>query len=122
MTSAWRSDAGNRVDDRVDGREVSVAGVGRRRADGHEQQARVLERVGDVRREVQALGVLGDQLGKPRLVDRDLALAQAGDLGLVDVDAVDVGAELREARGSDEPHVAGPDHADRFTVHGSGGG
>ena len=39
---------GHRVDDRVDGAEVGVAGVRRRRADGDEQQARVLERVGEV--------------------------------------------------------------------------
>jgi len=61
-------------------------------------------------------------LREARLPDRDLAPAQAVDLGLVDVDAVDVRAELREARGGDEPHVAGADDADRFAVHGSGAG
>jgi hypothetical protein len=80
----------HRVDDARDRGEVGVAGVGRRRADGDEQQPRVLERVGDVRREVQALAVLRDQLREAGLVDRDLARLQALDLVGVDVDAVDV--------------------------------
>ena len=63
----------HRVDDRVDGAEVGVARVRRRRADRDEQQPRVLERVGDVGREVQPLAVLRDELREAGLVDRDLA-------------------------------------------------
>ena len=75
ITSAWRSDGRHRADDRVDGGEVRVAGVGGRRADGHEQQARVLERVGEVGGEVQAVAMALDELGQARLPDRDLAVA-----------------------------------------------
>ena len=77
ITSACRSDGGNRLDDRMDRREVGVAGVGRRRADGDEQQPRMLERLAEVGREVQALAVAREQLLEPRLVDRHLA-ARAG--------------------------------------------
>ena len=59
---------------------------------------------------------VGDHLGEAGLVDRDLAGLQARDLVGVDVDAVDVAAELREARRGDEPDVAGADDADRFDV------
>ena len=47
-------------------REVGVAGVGRRRVHAAEQQLRVRHRLGHVGREVQALGVLHDQLGRGR--------------------------------------------------------
>ena len=103
---------GDRVDDRVHGREVGVAGVRRRRADGDEQQTRVLERVAQVGREVQPLGVARQQLLEARLVDRHLAATQALDLLGVDVDAPDVAAELGEAGGGDQADVAGADHSD----------
>ena len=105
---------GHRVDDGVDGREVGVARVGRRRADGDEQQARVLERVREVRGEVQAVAVARDEVLEARLPDRDPALLEALDLLRVDVDAVDVGAQLREARRGDEADVPRADHADRL--------
>ena len=103
---------GDRVDDRVHRGEVGVAGVGRRGADGDEQQARVLERVGEVGGEVHPLGVAREQLLQARLVDRHLARAQALDLRGVDVDALHVAAELGEAGGGDQPDIAGADHAD----------
>ena len=102
----------DRVDDRVHRRQVGVAGVGRRRADGDEQQARVLERVGEVGREVQALAVARQQLLEARLVDRDLAAPQALDLRRVDVHAPHLAAELGEAGRGDEADVAGADHSD----------
>ena len=74
ITSAWRSDGGMRRHHGAHGRQVGVAGVGRRRADGHEQQARVLERVGQVGREVQAAAVARDEVLEARLPDRDPAL------------------------------------------------
>ena len=104
----------HRVDDRVDRGEVGVARVGGRRADGDEQQPRVLQRVREVRREVQAVAVLLDELGKPRLPDRDPALLEALDLRRVDVDAVDVRAQLGESGGRDEADVPSPDDADRL--------
>ena len=104
----------HRVDDRVDRGEVGVARVGGRRADGDEQQPRVLQRVREVRREVQAVAVALDELRKPRLPDRDPALLEALDLRRVDVDAVDVGAQLGESGRRDEADVPGPDDADRL--------
>jgi hypothetical protein len=104
----------HRVDHGVDRAEVRVPGVRGRRADRDEQQPRVLERVGDVGREVQAAAVLRDEVGEAGLVDRDLAALQAVDLRGVDVDAPDVVAELREAGRGHEADVAGADDTDGF--------
>ena len=62
----------------------------------------------EVGREVQPVAVALDQLREPRLPDRDPALLEALDLGLVDVDAPDVVAELGEAGGGDQADVAVP--------------
>ena len=102
----------NRLDHRVHRRQVGVAGVGRRRSHRDEQQPRVLERGREIGGEVQPLGVLGEQLLEPGLVDRHLTRAQALDLGRVDVDAPDLMAELRKARSGDQPDIAGADHSD----------
>src|SRR6185369_13684595 len=48
--------------------------------------------------------------------DRDLPALEALDLGFVDVDAVDVAAQLGEARRGDEADVAGADDANGFTL------
>ena len=104
----------HRADHGVDRRQVGVARVGRRRADGDEQQPRVLERGRDLGPEVQALAVSGHALGQPRLVDRDLAAFEPGDLVGIDVDAPDLAAELRKARRGDQSHVAGADDCNRF--------
>ena len=50
------------------------------------------------------------------LVDRDLAALKARDLALVDVDAVDLGAQLGEAGRGDQPDVARADDPDRLTL------
>ena len=55
----------HRGDDRVDRRQVGVPRVGRRRADRDEQQPRVLERVREVGREVQAVAVLATRSARP---------------------------------------------------------
>ena len=55
-----------------DGREVGVAGVGRRRPDADEHQRRRRE-VGRVEREGQSLPTALEQLGEPRLVEGDPA-------------------------------------------------
>jgi hypothetical protein len=60
--------------------------------------------------------VLGHQLLQPRLPDRDDAVLEAFDLLAVDVDAVDLVAELRESRGGDKPDITRADHADRFSI------
>ena len=51
-------------------------------------------------------------LGQPRLVDRQAAALEQGDLGGVDVEAIDVVAEIGEAGGGDEADVAGTDDRD----------
>ena len=66
ITSACVAGRRHRSDDRVHGRQVGVAGVGRRRADGDEQQPRVLERRRELGREVQPLAVAGDALARAR--------------------------------------------------------
>jgi hypothetical protein len=105
---------GHGVDDGVDGGEVRVARVRRRRPDRDEEQPRVLERVGDVRREVQATAMVLHQLGEAGLPDGDVAPLEALDLLRVDVDAPDVVAELREACRGDQADVARADDADGF--------
>ena len=55
-----------------------------------------------------------DELLEARLPDRDPALLEALDLVRVDVDAVDVGAQLGEARRGDEADVPRADDADRL--------
>src|SRR4051794_23924215 len=76
----------------------------------------MLQRVGDVRAEVHPVPVLGDQLLQAGLVDGDLAALEALDLVDVDVDAVDVAAQLCEAGRRDEADVAGADDADGFAL------
>ena len=122
ITSAWWSDARHRLDDGVDGGQVRVARVGGRRADGDEQQPRVLQRVRQIGGEVQPVAMLLDELGQPRLPDRHHALLEALDLGRVDVDAVDVVAEFGEPRRGDQADVSRADHADRLSIRGHEGG
>ncbi len=112
ITSAWSLEAGIALDHGVHCREVRVAGVGGRGAHRHEQQPSVLERVGELGGEVQALGVARQQLLQAGLVDRNLAAAQALDLGRVDVHAPHLAAQLGEAGGGHQPDIAGADHSD----------
>src|SRR5260370_26001227 len=75
----------------------------------------MLERAGEIGGEVQARRVAGEQLLQARLIDGNLASAQALDLLGVDVDAPDIAAQLGEPRGRDEPNVPGADHSDWLT-------
>jgi hypothetical protein len=106
----------HRIDDRVDRGEVGVAGVGRRGADGDEQQPRVLERRPQLGGEVQPLAIASDALVEPGFVDRHLAALELRDLLGVDVDAPDIAAELGEPRGGHEADIAGANHGDRFAL------
>ncbi len=80
------------------------------------KQAAVLQCLAQIGREVQAPGVLGQELLEAGLPDRHLALQQTLDLGSVDVDAPHLAAQLREARGGDEPDVAGADDPNRLAL------
>ena len=72
------------------------------------------DRLVDVGRETQqaAARIGGDELLETRLVDRDLAGLQPGDLRRVLVDADDVVAKFRQAGAGHQADIAGPDHAD----------
>ncbi len=56
--------------------------------------------------------VAGDQIVQPRLVDRQFAAPQHGDLVGVLVDAGHVVAEIGKAGPGNEPDIAGTDHRD----------
>ena len=118
---------GELVDHWHHAREVGVAGIGRRRVDADEQQPGRIEKLTHVGCEGQPLGVLGDQLLQPRLVNRDLPSLQRIDLLGDDVAGGDGVPELGEAGGADQTHPADADHPDRrlfahgFTCFGVGG-
>jgi hypothetical protein len=60
--------------------------------------------------------VLADHLRQPRLVDRQLAGGERGDLRLVDVHRPDLVALGGEAGGGDQPDPADADDADRLAL------
>src|SRR5207237_10929643 len=80
--------------------QIRRAVLRRWRAHGDEDDIRALNRAAEVGRELQAAVALvpHDERLEPGLVDRQPVLAQAVDLGLVDVDAQDIIAPFREAR------------------------
>ena len=77
ITSACAVGRRHRVDDRVHRGQIGVTRVGRRRADGDEQQPRVLQRVGELGGEVHPVAMAGDQLLQTRLPDRDPPLLRS---------------------------------------------
>jgi hypothetical protein len=64
---------GERPDDGADRPQVGISGVGGGRPDRDEEQARVLHDGRELRREVQSVGHLRQELAEARLVDRHLA-------------------------------------------------
>ena len=60
--------------------------------------------------------VLREQAFEVLLVDRNSALAESGDFGLVVVDAGHLMAHLGEADGSYETNVSGADHTNRYRI------
>ena len=74
----------------------------------------LLDRLGKRRGEEQATGlmVLGDDLFEARLIDRQNALLQVIDLGLVDVDAVNPVAHLRDTGSGNQSDVAASNDGD----------
>ena len=112
---ALRADVGGqRVDDRPEGLEVDRPVVGGRGADGQEHQPRLFTAETSIDRKLQpAAGhVAGDQLGQPRLIDRNVPAVEHVDLPPVVVDAGDVVARLGQAGARDQPHVTCPNHSD----------
>ena len=65
---------------------------------------------------VEPLGVAGEQLVEPRLVDRGLTAPQRLDLLGDDVAGEDGVAELGEAGGRDQADPADPDHPYRLIL------
>ena len=105
VSAAWKI-----VDDRVDAREIGVAGVGRRRIDAHEQHASMLHDRYEIELEVKSALVLRDELPDARLEDRHLAGAKCVELVRVDVAAPDLVPELGEAGCAHEPDPPHTDH------------
>ena len=84
-----------------------AVGTGRR-ADGDEVRVGLVEAGGDLGREAKPPGALvaANEIGQPRLVDRDDAVLELADPLGIDVHAEDVVPELGEAGSRDEPDVA----------------
>jgi len=100
--------AERRVDVGHVGGQLAVALRG---ADADEVHVGELGHLGVGRGEPQpaAVDVLGEQLGQPRFVERDLAGAQPVDLRRVDVQADDLVAELDHAHGMGGAQITGAD-------------
>ncbi len=80
----------------------------------------MLQRLGQVAREVQPLALGRQDLVEPRLVDRHLARAQLLDARGVDVHAPHVPPQLGEAGGRHQPDVADADDGDGLALGGHG--
>jgi hypothetical protein len=80
-----------------------------RRSHGDDLKKAVFDALRGVGREFEpaGFGVASDERIEARLMDRHHALRQALDLGLIDIDAQDVVAGIRQARPRDEADVAG---------------
>ena len=100
------------VDDRPDGGEVGVAGVGRRRAHRDEGELGAVQRLVDVEREREPLSVPGQEVLEARLVDRHPAGTQLLDPLRKDVAHHDVVAQVGETGTGDEADVAGAEDRD----------
>ena len=100
------------------GEDVTEIGMAvaapRRRADGDEHRFGLGYRPGQVGCEVEALlaHIDGHQPVEVGFEDRNVAVAQAGDLGGVLVDAGDVVTEIGKAGPGHEPDISGADHGD----------
>ena len=97
-----------------EGKVGKAVAAPRRRADGDEHRVGFAHRVPEVAREGETAGanVLGDEIRKPRLEDRHLALPKRRDLARVLVDAGHDVAEIGKARARHEAHIAGPNYTD----------
>ena len=103
---------GELVDDRPDGREVGVTGVCRRRTDRDVQEVGVRDRLADIERVRQPVGVSPQHLLEPGLPDRNLAgLKPRHAIGEHVAHDDDV-AELCEACAGDETDVARTEDSD----------
>jgi hypothetical protein len=64
-------------------------------------------------------GVALHHVAQTRLVNRQAAFAQHGDLGGVDVEAEDLVAEVGQAGGRHESHIARPNDSDFHECNGA---
>src|SRR5207302_770071 len=72
------------------------------------------EELRQVEPEMQPLAVAGHELRQPGLVQVHLAAVEGPDQRVVDVDAPDLMAQVREARGRDETDPPDADDAERL--------
>ena len=84
----------------------------RRRADRDEHRVGGLNRAGQIAGEFEAAGagIGGDQIVEARLIDRNFAPIERGDLARVLVDAGHLVAEIGKAGPGNEADIAGADH------------
>ena len=96
---------------RPDAPQVGPAVIPLRRSHGDEHQLGVGDSLGEVGGEIEAAVVMVavNQLGKPRLVDRQDPFFQILDLGYDFVDANNVVSTFGETRSSDQAHISGSD-------------
>ena len=95
--------------DALDARQVGVARRRGRRVDGDEQHAGALAELVVGGREREPLASVGHELFEAGLVDRHATVAQGRDLGLVDVEADDLMAEVSDAHRRHQAHVPDSD-------------
>src|SRR5688500_2372818 len=94
--------------------QIQAAVLAARRADAHERDVAVAHRFGGAGRRAQAAvaDVGPNQLVEPLLAYRAAALVEALALAGIRVDADDLVAVLREARGGDAADVSQSEHGD----------
>jgi hypothetical protein len=109
-------DLGQLVDHRPHGRQVGVAGDGRRRADRDVHELRTVDPLCDVGREGQPVTIPLEELVEPRLVDRHLAAPERLDLLHDDVANGNRVSQLGEACPGHETDVAGAEDGDAMRV------
>ena len=84
----------------------------RRRADRDEYRVRLGDRTFEIGGKIEPAGlhIGSDQRIEAGLENRDLAAAQAGDLGAVLVHAGDLVAKIRKAGAGNQPHITRANH------------
>ena len=96
----------------IDEAQIGMAvAAARRRADRDEHRLGLGDARGLAGEFEPALPHIGlDQIGEPRLEDRDFAAIERRDLAGILVDAGDLMAEIGKAGAGNEPDIAGADH------------
>ncbi len=100
------------VEHAPDGGEIGVAGIRGGRPNADVEELGAFGGLGGVGRKVQPLSIGLDELGKARLVDRNVAIPKRLDLLGQHIANDDVVSQLREAGARDETDPTGPEDPD----------